>query len=143
MNQALATKTLNYVAVTSALTKRALDELQVHQTAQEKAASLRPDLLEVLVKAGCVADHQKNAAEAMLGSHAETMGLLKTAAEKLAEMQSKLVKQASDLGEGFDDSGGAGSPDYDSLSDGYVGRKTGEKKASDVAILKVLDQPSG
>jgi hypothetical protein len=143
MNQQLATKALNYVAVTSALTKRALDELSVHQTSQEKAASMRGDVLDTLVNAGCVGDHQKQAAEAMLGSHAETLGLLKSAAEKIGKLQEQVVKQASDLGQGEDPASVGGStPDYDSINDGYVGRKTGEKKASDLAILKVLDAPS-
>jgi hypothetical protein len=139
MHEKLATATLNYVAVTSALTKRSLDALGVHQAAQKKAADMRPGVLNILVKAGCVAEHQKEAADAMLGSHAETLGLLKTAAEKLADMQAKLTKQASDLGHGEDETSLVSTkPAYDSLNDGYVGRKTGEKKASDEAILRVL-----
>ncbi len=140
MNKALATKVLSYVAVTSALTKRSLDELQVHQSSQEKAASIRGSVLNVLLQSGCVPEHQKQAAEAMLGSHAETLQLLKTAATKLGQSQKQLSKQASDLGQGVDPNLGSGkTSSYDSMTDGYVGRKTGEKKASDLAILKVLN----
>jgi len=143
MNQNIATKALNAVTVYSVLTKRALDELQVHRTSQEKAASVRDATLEALVKAGCVSEEQRTAAEAMLASPAEALGLLKSAAEKIGEMQAQLVKHASDLGEGVDPSvvGGNSPADYDSLNDGYVGRKTSEKKASDEAILKVLQPP--
>lgn len=147
MNAALATKAINYVAVSSALTKRALDELSVHRTAQQKAASLRSDVLQLMLQVGAVGEHQKQAAEAMLGSHAETMGLLKLAVEKIGLLQSKLQKAAGDLGEGVeaDEAGGltAGKQagDYDSLSDPYVGRKTSRRKASDEAILAVLNPP--
>jgi len=143
MNPAIATKALNYVAVSSQLVKRALDEVQVHRAAQQKAAAMRGNVLALMLKTGSVAEHQKDAAEAMLGSHAETMGLLKTAIEKLATLKGQLQKQAADLGQGVDehDVGGAQQAGYDSLEDGYVGRKTSQKKASDEAILKVLGPP--
>jgi len=147
MNPQQATTALNYVAVTSALTKRALDEVQVHRTSQEKAASLRPTVLQQLIDAGCVGQHQKEAAEAMLGSHAETLQLLKSAATKIAEQQKQISKTASDLGRGIDHKeaglgkSAAAEGSYNSLTDGYVGRKTSEKKASDEAILRVLSDP--
>ena len=145
MNAALATKAVNYVAVSSALTKRALDELSVHRTGQEKAASLRPDLLKRMLEVGAVAEHQKEAAEAMLASHAETMNLLKLAVDKIAALQAQ--KRASDLGEGVDagevDATSAKEAgDYDSLNDNYAGRRTSRRKASDLAILSVLNAPN-
>ncbi len=147
MNAALATKTVNYVAVSSALTKRALDELSVHRASQEKAATLRPDLLKRMLEVGAVGEHQKQAAEAMLGSHAETLNLLKLAIDKIGQLQSQAQKQASDLGQGVDAGEAGVSPklagDYDSLTDGYVGRKTSQRKASDAAILSVLSAPGG
>ena len=146
MNAALAQKGLNYVQVSSVLTKRALDELSVHRAAQTKAAALRPDILKQMLEIGAVGEHQKEAAEAMLASHPETIGLLKLALDKIAKLQATITKHAVDLGEGVDDKE-AGSVktagDYDSLTDGYVGRKTGRRKASDEAILSVLNAPGG
>lgn len=140
MKPNFAKKILGHVAVSSELTKRALDELQVHRSAQTKAAALRSDLLKRLVETGCVGEHQKQAAEAMLGSHAETMGLLKAAVDKLAVFQAQLQKQAGDLGQGVDpkDAGSTKTASYDSLNDPFVGRKTSQRKASDDAIAKVL-----
>lgn len=147
MNPALATKALNYVAVSSALTKKALDELSVHRASQQKAAAARPELLKRMIEVGAVAEHQKQAAEAMLGSHAETLGLLKMAVERIAKLKEQTQKQASDLGQAVDpkEAGVSGEAklagDYDSLTDPHVGRKTSQKKASDVAILRVLEAP--
>lgn len=146
MNQAIANKALNYVAVTSVMTKKAMEELSTYHAAREKAASVRPDLLKQMMEVGCVSEQQKEAAEVMLASHPETLGLLKSAVDVIAKLQGKLKKQAADLGEGVDDkdvglSKQAGT-EYDSLTDPFVGRRTSEKKASDVAILKVLDAPS-
>ena len=144
MDATLANKALNVVAVNSALVKRSLDEVSVHRSSQEKAASLRPALLAQMLETGCVAQHQKQAADAMLCSHAETLGLLKMAVDKIAKLQAQVQKTAGDLGHGVDeDSTGAvkTAGDYNSVEDSYVGRKTGQRKASDEAILKVL-QPA-
>ena len=142
MNTTLATKALNYVQVSSALTKRALDELSVHRAAQEKAASMRAEILSRMIEVGAVAEHQKTAADAMLASHPETLNLLKMAIDKLAKMQGALQKHAVDLGEGVNETeAGAQTKtagDYDSITDGYVGRKTGKRKASDVALMTGL-----
>lgn len=137
MNQVLVQKIAKHVAVTSALAKRAADELSVFRAQQEKAAGLRSEVLKLMVELGNVPEGQKQAAEAMLASHAETLGLLKTACEKMAHFKTALEKKAGDLGEGVDASLDS-KPAYDSLNDPYVGRRTSEKKASDAAILKVL-----
>ena len=147
MNANQAKMALNYIAVNAALVKKALDELTIHRQAQEKAASLRPDLLKHMIDTGTVGESQKTAADAMLGSHAETLGLLKSAVDKIDALKSKVEKHAGDLGRPADDEdsslGTKSADDYDSLKDPYVGRKTSEKKASDEAILRVLDAPSG
>jgi hypothetical protein len=77
----------------------------------------------------------------MLGSHAETLQLLKWATEELYKARTQ--KQAGDLGVGVDDTAGGGpaAGEYDSLNDPVVGRQTSMKKASDRALLKVLDDP--
>jgi len=148
MNTKIATAALNYVAVSSAMTKKALDELGVHRDSQTKAAALRPDLLQLMIETGAVSEEQKQAADAMLGSHAETLGLLRSAIEKMAGMKAKIEKQAAELGQPADEDeaslgGDKAAGDYNSLEDGYVGKKTSQKKASDEAILKVLDAPPG
>jgi hypothetical protein len=141
MNRNFASKVLQYVEVNSALLKRALDELGVHRQAQKRAADQRADLLKRMVEVGCVQESQKTAADAMLGGHAETMGLLKAAVDKIAGLREELSKRAGDLGQGADPKEfGSEKAAFDSLSDGYVGRKTSQRKASDEAILKVLHQ---
>lgn len=144
MKAHLATKVLNFVSVSSALTKRALDEVQTHRQVREKAAALRPTILQRMVETGTVAENQKQAAEAMLASHPETLGLLQNAVEKIAELRGQIQKQASDLGQGVDprEAGTqkASSAEYDSLTSPFVGRRTSQKKASDMAILSVLNR---
>lgn len=142
-NEKIAALAIQYVAASSALIKRALDELQVHRAAQQKAASMRPELLDRMLATGAAQASQKQAAEAMLGSHAETLGLLKTAIDKLGDMKTQMAKQASVLGEGVTSpaTGAAPANGYDSLTDPYVGRRTSAKKASDLALMKVLEAP--
>ena len=65
MNSNLAAKAINYVAVSSALTKKALDEISLHRDAQTKAASLRPALVQRMLDTGCITVEEKTAAEAM------------------------------------------------------------------------------
>lgn len=145
-SQQFLDNTISFVEVSSAFTKRAADELGVHRQAQEKAASLRPALLQQMLSAGVVASHQKEAAEVMLGSHAETMSLLKAAVDKIVDLNKQLgEKTAQDLGgpekKGSAGLGGPNTSTYDSLTDPHVGRKTSEKKASDRALEAVLDNP--
>lgn len=147
MNPQLANQALNIVAVASATVKKACDEIQVHRSSQQKAASLRAELLDHMLKAGTVSEHTKQAAEAMLGSHAETMGLLKSAVDVIVKLRGQIQKQAGELGQGVDPKEAGMAPsekqagDYDSLTDPFVGRKTGRLKASDVALQRVLQNP--
>lgn len=138
--QQLLDGTLQFVELGSFTVKRACDELTVHRSMQKKASELAPEVLDLLVKTQAVQPGQKSAAAAMLGSHAETLQLLKSAVEELHKARGQLTKRAGDLGRGVDDRP-AGEPAYDSLSDPFVGRKTSQKKASDLAILSVLDAP--
>lgn len=135
--------TVTFVEVSSAFTKRAADELGVHRQAQVKAASLRPSLLQHMLDNKVVTEQQKEAAEVMLGSHAETMNLLKAAVDKIVELNGKLAeKTASNLGGPEKTASKKDAPTYDSLTDPIVGRKTGEKKASDIALEAVLQSPT-
>jgi hypothetical protein len=134
---------LKVVEVGSFTVKRAMDEITVHRNAQTKAAALRPDLLTYMVENGVVNEDMKQAADAMLGSHAESLQLLKAAVDKIVELKKfNGSKQAADLGAGQNPQstgvakGAAAEGDYDSLSDPVVGRRTNEKKASDYALAK-------
>lgn len=127
---------LKFVELASHTVKRAGDEITVHRQQQKRAADLAAPVLNLLVSTGAVRAEQRDAAAAMLGSHAETLSLLKTAVERLAEARQK---KAGDLGDGVDDA--QPTTAYDSLADSYAGRKTSQKKASDLAILAVLNEP--
>lgn len=141
----LVASTLLFVEVGSATVKRAMDEVAIHEQAQKAASDLRPSLLEHMVTSGVVQPGQKQAADAMLGSHATTMQLLKSAVDKIVELRGEMAgqtaKQASNLGGPDTPQKTAGvnkpgSEGYNSLEDNFVGRPTNEKKASDLAFLK-------
>lgn len=140
---------VGFIELSSLTTKRALDEIAVHRTAQEKAASMRPDLLEHMIKTKVVQPHQKQAADAMLGGHDTTMKLLKSAIDKIAELNAVIAgggKQAGDLGTGVDGAdvgvaaGGSyqGTGEYNSLTHPIVGEKNAFVKESDKALLKLI-----
>lgn len=134
--------TLTFVDLASYTIKRAQEEVTVHRAQQKRAADLRGPVLEHLIATGMVAPGMRKEAESMLGSHAETLQLLKAAVDKLvAHQKQDGVKAASDLGTGVPDAGTA-APAFDSLTDPHVGRRTSEKKASDLALASILDAPA-
>lgn len=135
--------TLRFVEVGSLALKQAMDEVDVHRSGQKRAAALRPELLELMLKTNTVATHQKQAAEAMLASHDTTLQLLKSAVEKLVEERKG---KPGDLGRAVPEkqaglNGAANDNGYDSLTDPFLGRRTSQKKASDLAIEAVLQSP--
>lgn len=137
---------LQYVEITSFGMKRAMDEIDVHRQQQKKAADLQAPLLDKLLTMGLIAGHQKEAGAAMLGDHASTLKLFSNLAEKYAALRTEKSAAAHNLGGGVDPkSAGVTSPApaNDSTTSPYVGRHTGDKKASDLAILAVLDSPPG
>jgi hypothetical protein len=88
--------------------------------------------------------NQQKRAEDMLQTPAGALSVLKNALNELAETKQKLASvaaKANSLGaatpENFGKSGGV-EEGYDSLNDGYVGRKTTEKKASDRVLFEKL-----
>lgn len=159
---ALLDNMIQYVEVSSLMGKRALDEIDVHRAGQQKAAALRNPLLDYMVQQGVVAEHQKEAAQAMLGSHAETMQLLKAAIDKIVDLRKNGTTKTAgaEPGEAVDPNTlGATSPvggangytagdgfvapltkqgEYDSLNDVMVGRKTNLVKASDKPLLALI-----
>ena len=98
-----------------------------------------------MIATGCVAPHQKQAAAGMLSNHGQSLDLLVNAVNKMQSYKQASEKAASDLGQAVTEKeAGVSAPTSlsDSLSSPYVGRRTSEKKASDLAILAVLDSPS-
>lgn len=142
VSQPFLDKTLAVVEVASLFAKQAGAELDVHRQAQKRAAELRPALLDHLIQVGLVAPQSKQACEAMLASHAETLQLLKAAADKLVEAHAAAAKdQAPALGTGVPEKAASAAPAYDSLRGPYVGLRTSETKASDVEFARILDEP--
>lgn len=149
VNTNLLDNVVQFVEVASLTTKRALDEVAVHRQAQEKAAALRPQLLEHMVKNKVVPAAQKQAAEVMLGAQDTTLQLLKAAVDKIVELNGHLAvargeKKAGDLGSASDDPNGGGRSstgndgEYNSLTSPMVGEKTANLKESDKALLKLI-----
>ena len=147
MDQSFLDMVLNFVELSSATVKRAMDENNWYKQSYRQASRLQPVLLDHLVRSGIISPQQKQAADEMLSSHAESLQLLKAAADKIVELRRSLgVKQANDLGRGESWDGSSsgnhftppGRGEYDSLRDPFIGRKTSEKKASDMALLKLL-----
>ena len=136
-------KVLRFVQVSSALTKRALDEVAQKRTNDKQASALVPDLLKRMQSAGTIAEHQTKSAEQLLNTHQGTLQLLKNAVDKIAELSkaAEQHKEAGDLGHGTDDKVGEDGGDADpnaSLSSPFVGQRSSVKKASDVALFRGL-----
>ena len=145
MNHKFIANTLKFVEVASVAVKRAMDEVGVHRQAQKRASDLRAGILTKMIKLGCANEQQKEGADAMLASHAETLKLFDAAMDKIAELKLALEKRGSDLGSPDSEKSASASfttGDYDSLTDPFVGRKTSMKKASDIALSRVLE-PAG
>jgi hypothetical protein len=143
MDTKLAAQAIEYVAASSALTDRLLGEVRSYREQEKRAADKREAILDLMVQTGCVAPPQKQAAAEMLGSHGQSLDLLVNAINKMQSYKQASEKAASDLGQAITEkeAGVAQRKSLDSLNDPYVGRRTSEKKASDLAILAVLDAP--
>lgn len=127
---------VGFVEVSSVTTKRALDEVVVHRQSQEKAAQLRPELLKHMIASGVVKAAQKEAADAMLASHPETLALLKSATDKIVELKAQITggtKTAGDLGRG---EGGSAPEAPTSLNGPYVGGHNTGLSESDRILLQ-------
>ena len=143
MNTKLAAQTIEFIAASSALNDRLMGEVQSHRAREKQAAAKRQAVLDLMVNTGCIAPHQKQAAADMLGNHGQSLDLLVNAINKMQSYKAASEKTASDLGQAVTEkeAGYKSAPARDSLNDPYVGRRTSEKKASDVAILAVLNAP--
>ncbi len=144
MDTKLAAQAVEYVAASSALTDRLQGELNSYREQEKSAAAKQESVLDLMVETGCVARHQKQAAVGMLGNHGQSLDLLVNAINKMQAYKQASEKSAADLGQAVSEkeAGVHAQPQVrDSLNDPYVGRRTSEKKASDLAILAVLDAP--
>jgi hypothetical protein len=144
MNTKLAAQTIEFIAASSALNDRLMGEVQAQRTREKQAAAKRQAVLALMLSTGCVAPHQKQAAAEMLVSHAQSLDLLVNAINKMQSYKTASEKSASDLGQAVSDKEAgvkSTSTVRDSLNDPYVGRRTSEKKASDLAILAILNAP--
>jgi len=144
MNTKLASQTVEFIAASSALNDRLMGQVQSYRGNEKQAADKRNAVLDRMIETGCVAPHQKQAAAEMLGSHSQSLDLLINAVNKMQSYKQASEKSAADLGHAVSDQESGIKPQarvFDSINDPYVGRRTSEKKASDFAILSVLDAP--
>lgn len=144
MNTKLAAQTVEFIAASSALNDRLMGQVQSYREKEKQAAAKRDAVLDLMIETGSVAPHQKQAAAEMLANHGQSLDLLVNAINKMASYKQASEKAASDLGQAVTEkeAGIKTQPQIkDSLNDPYVGRRTSEKKASDMAILAVLDAP--
>ncbi len=143
--------TLTFVNASSILAKRALDEVQAHREMQKKASDLAKPLLEEMVRDGTVVAEHRKTAEIMLGDHPRSLELLKAASAKIVELRDELVKANEKLahhGIKPEPGSAAGEPQtktagdhtpavlHDSLTTPFVGQRTDQLKASDLAMMK-------
>lgn len=144
MNTKLAAQAVEFVAASSALTDRLMSKVQSNRAEKQAAAQKLNAVLDRMLETGCVAPHQKQAAAAMLEDHSQSLDLLVNAVNKMQSYKQASEKAASDLGQAVTEKEAGVSTSVssmDSLNGPYVGRRTSEKKASDLAILAVLDAP--
>jgi SHS2 domain-containing protein len=144
MNTKLAAQTVEFIAASSVLNDRLMSQVQSYRGKEKRAAAKRNSVLDLMIETGCVAPHQKQAAAEMLADHSQSLDLLVNAINKMTSYKQASEKAASDLGHAVTEkeAGVKAKPQVrDSLNDPYVGRRTSEKKASDMAILAVLDAP--
>lgn len=120
-----------------------MSEVQANRSREKAAAAKRQAVLDLMLQTGCVAPHQKQAASDMLGNLAQTLDLLSNSINKMQAYKSASEKTASELGQAVSEkeAGFKTAKAMSSLTDPYVGRRTSEKKASDLALLAVLNAP--
>lgn len=138
MNPKTAESVIRFVSVASALSKRAMTELQGWKNVAKRAADATPALVTRMLESGSIKPGEKQAVENMLQSHPETLNLLNNAITKIAELKGELHKQASAIGGGVREEGRSTYDPMSSLSGGVVGLRTSNKKASDIAFAARL-----
>lgn len=144
-NVAVPTRTidsmLKYVELSSALTKRALDEVGIYDQGRQKAAQLATPLIKHMLDKRVILAGQEKEAEAMLGAHDTTLSLLKGATDKIAELNAEIasLKGAAGIELGRVEPGTKTASDaMDSLTNPIVGGYSGGRKASDAPLLALI-----
>jgi len=115
-----------------------------NKAGRQKVASEAAELAKFMADTKNIDEFQIKKAEEMICTHEGAVNLLRTSVQKLAEAQTELRKQQTKVGSAVPDNygeGTGGDAAYDSLNDPFVGRKTTQKKASDLALLKALGLP--
>lgn len=109
--------------------KRATDEVGIHRANQKLAADKRPEVLRYLMETGLVGSQHKEAAEAMLATHAGTLDLVKLAAEELTKERAAVKAAARRDGEVV------------STDTKQAGTGQQELNGGDAILLRILDRP--
>lgn len=136
-------RTLQFVKLSGAFCKKAIDELNEHRKKADAAEEKRAGMLEHLKTSGVIDETQTSDANTMLGSHAGTMDLLKGAVDRIVALENEArQKQALDQGSASGDPMKAADDPQASLVSPFVGQRTSQKKASDHALLAGLGIPT-
>jgi hypothetical protein len=141
--EAIIPNVLTFVKVASALTNKAMGELSQNRQAQKAASDKMEPTLAQLIESGSIKPEQKQAAAALLGTHAGALDMLQKANIKIAQLKKDLSDSRSTLGAPVTDKQAGVAPENRnaSLTSPFVGQRTSEKRASDYAMLAVLDDP--
>jgi len=144
MNTKLASQMVNFIAASSALNNRLMADVQAYRNREKAAAAKRPAVLDLMLQTGSVAPHMKQAAVDMLNDPAQALDLLANSINKMQQYKTAAEKASSQLGQAVSEKEAgvkSATVGRDSLRDPYIGRRTSEKKASDLAFLRLLDAP--
>jgi hypothetical protein len=144
MQTKMAQDVIKYVAASSALTGRLLDEGRARSVREKAANDKAPAVLEALISSKLVPASQKTAAAEALQDHAKTLDLLHAAVVKAAKFrddaQAQKTAASTDLGNPVNSKeAGVAGPSATPVLDPFVGRRTSQKKASDLALAQVLN----
>jgi hypothetical protein len=139
----LTGKMLRFIEIASSMGKEAMDRIEELEGHQKQASENVSGLVEHLIETKVIDPGQKQAAENALRDHGQTQLLLKNAASKIKEIREKsAAANVSGLGQGEGPTKEASAHDpNNSLTSPFVGQRSTEKKASDVALFKALGLP--
>lgn len=151
---------LKFAEVSNHALRRAVEQNTEYARKEKQASDLIPALVDKLVDLKVLPVEQKQAAFKALGSHAEALNILRNEATKRAAVTGEhatLVEKIASAQQPQRKIGGA-SPEardrsyegtrfapaeYDSQKSHYIGERTTQKKASDLAFEKILEDPHG
>lgn len=145
---------LNLVNVATTGLEQAMDKIAVFEAGKVKAAQMASGILKLMLDTGLISGTDKQAAEIMLGSHAETMMLLKNACDELVELRAivkkanldpipepkKEKKGASELGNPEPDIGSSKEKSSSKLPH-LIGSRSDGNRESDIPLLNLAGIP--